>query len=168
MSGAAAPKLLTAHTQRVTRLYRAGLKNLLNWCVHRDLWISEAFKLQAEFRANKSIKDPRLIEKLVSDGEAKLAEYAHPDPYTSEWTEHRRIRLIFVRVVPLLLWPRHPFVYLFGRFFFPQGSLSLTPSRLFLYSNAVPTMPGGSKYMRHPNNGLGPPEEIIRIPSYFK
>ena len=33
---------------------------------------------------------------------------------------------------------------------------------------AVPTMPGGSKYMRHPNNGLGPPPEIIAIPHYFK
>lgn len=29
-------------------------------------------------------------------------------------------------------------------------------------------MPGGTKYMRHPNNGMGPPPEIIRIPDYIK
>ena len=83
MSGAQV-KLLTAHTQRVQRLYRASLKNLLNWCVHRDLWIKKGFELRAEFDANKSVKDARLIEKLVSDGEAKLQEFQHPDPYTCE------------------------------------------------------------------------------------
>jgi hypothetical protein len=29
-------------------------------------------------------------------------------------------------------------------------------------------MPGGSKYQRHPTNGLGPGPEINRIPSWLK
>ena len=78
MSTAALP---TAHVQRVTRLYRRSLKNLLNWVVWRDLWIEKGFELRAEFDAQKNVTDPRLIEKLVSDAEAKLAEYQHPDPY---------------------------------------------------------------------------------------
>ena len=70
------------HTLRVQRLYRSALKNLANWTVHRDLWISEGFKLRAEFDANKGVTNPNVIEKLLSDGEAKLADMTHPDPYT--------------------------------------------------------------------------------------
>ena len=44
---------LPAHTLRIQRLYRGGLKTLMNWTVHRDLWIEEGFKLRAEFDANK-------------------------------------------------------------------------------------------------------------------
>lgn len=73
---------LSAHSLRVMRLYRHSLKNLENWAVHRDLFIERGFQMRAEFDANKFVKDPRLIEKLVSEGEAKLAEMAHPDPYT--------------------------------------------------------------------------------------
>ena len=76
--------LTASHTQRVTRLYRASLKNLLNWCVWRDMWVEKAFELRAEFDANKNLTDPRAIEKLVSEGEAKLKEFKHPDPYTRE------------------------------------------------------------------------------------
>ena len=74
---------LSAHVKRVTCLYRHGLKNLQNHCVHRDLFIEQGFALRAEFDANKHVKDSRLIEKIVSAGEAKLAQYLHPDPYTS-------------------------------------------------------------------------------------
>lgn len=71
--------------------------------------------MRAEFDANKFVKDKRLVEKIVSDGEAKLAEFAHPDPYT------------------------------------------------------LPHMPGGSKYMRYPGNGVtGPGDEITRIPSWLQ
>uniref|UniRef100_A0A7S0Q501 NADH dehydrogenase [ubiquinone] 1 beta subcomplex subunit 9 n=1 Tax=Coccolithus braarudii TaxID=221442 RepID=A0A7S0Q501_9EUKA len=73
---------VTAHTVRVQRLYRQSLKCLLNWCVHRDLFIVESLKLRADFEANRTKNDARVIEKLVSGGEAKLQEFAHPDAYT--------------------------------------------------------------------------------------
>ena len=79
-------QLTASHTQRVTRLYRKSLKNLMNWTVWRDMWIEKGFELRAEFDKNKNVTDPRLIEKLVSDGEAKLAELQHPDPYNSART----------------------------------------------------------------------------------
>ena len=73
-----------SHTIRVKKLYRQGLKCLQNWCVHRDLFIEKGFALRAEFDANKGEANPKIIEKLVSDGEAKLADFEHPAPYTRE------------------------------------------------------------------------------------
>ena len=72
-----------AHVMRVKRLYRQGLKNLLNWCVHRDLWIAEGNKLRARFEANRLAQGQVLIEKLVTEGEAELKKFTHPDPYKS-------------------------------------------------------------------------------------
>ena len=72
----------SAHVIRVKKLYRHGLKCLHNWTVHRDLYISKGFELRAEFDAQKLVKNPSVVEKLVSDGEAKLVTYAHPSPYT--------------------------------------------------------------------------------------
>jgi len=74
----------SAHVIRVKKLYRHGLKCLHNWTVHRDLYISKGFELRAEFDAQKLVKNPSVVEKLVSDGEAKLVTYAHPSPYTRE------------------------------------------------------------------------------------
>eukprot|EP00967_Tisochrysis_lutea_P135661 scaffold241070_cov45-Tisochrysis_lutea.AAC.1 len=73
----------SAHVLRVQRLYRASLKNMLHWAIHRQLWIKKANDLRAEFEAHRHVADARQIEKLVSAGEAKLAEYKHPDPYKS-------------------------------------------------------------------------------------
>ena len=78
------PKLPANHVSRVTRLYRHALKNLMNWAVHRDLFVQRGFALRAEFDANKSVTDPKLVELIVSKGEKKLAEFTHPDPYTRE------------------------------------------------------------------------------------
>ena len=44
-------RMSSAHVLRVKKLYRHSLKNLLNWCVHRDLWIKKGFDLRAEFEA---------------------------------------------------------------------------------------------------------------------
>eukprot|EP00308_Calcidiscus_leptoporus_P003736 CAMPEP_0119351558 /NCGR_PEP_ID=MMETSP1334-20130426/855_1 /TAXON_ID=127549 /ORGANISM="Calcidiscus leptoporus, Strain RCC1130" /LENGTH=108 /DNA_ID=CAMNT_0007364391 /DNA_START=55 /DNA_END=381 /DNA_ORIENTATION=+ len=74
--------VVTAHTLRVQRLYRQSLKCLLNWCVHRDLFIAESVNMRADFEAHRGQKDLRAIEKLVSAGETKLEEFAHPDTYT--------------------------------------------------------------------------------------
>merc|ERR1712021_76811 len=87
------------------------LKRTQNWCVHRDLYITKGFELRAEFDAQKLVTNPSVVEKLVSDGEAKLVDMAHPSPYT------------------------------------------------------LPTMPGGTKYQRHPNNNLGWSPEVRNIPN---
>ena len=38
---------LPAHTLRIQRLYRGGLKTLMNWTVHRDLWAVDRGGVQA-------------------------------------------------------------------------------------------------------------------------
>ena len=64
---------LTAnHTRRVTRLYRASLKNLLNWCVWRDMWIEKAFELRAEFEKQRGLTDPRMSERKNAEREPSL------------------------------------------------------------------------------------------------
>merc|ERR1712216_538830 len=74
--------LYPAHTIRVQRLYRASLKCLLNWTIHRDEWIREGNVMRAEFEAQRYVKDSRTIERLTSAAEAKLADHYHPAPYT--------------------------------------------------------------------------------------
>lgn len=71
----------SAHVVRVQRLYRASLKNMLYWAIHRRLWIKKANDIRAEFEANRHLDNARQIEKILTAGEARLAEYKHPDPY---------------------------------------------------------------------------------------
>jgi len=75
-----APKQLT-HTQRVTRLYRRSLKDLLSWAIDRPLWREKALELRDRFDANKAIKDPRVALKVLEEGEAEYQKYRHPQPY---------------------------------------------------------------------------------------
>uniref|UniRef100_A0A7S3JR60 NADH dehydrogenase [ubiquinone] 1 beta subcomplex subunit 9 n=1 Tax=Aureoumbra lagunensis TaxID=44058 RepID=A0A7S3JR60_9STRA len=76
------PEPVLTHAQRVCRLYRRSLKLTFSWAFFRDLYIQEAEKLRAEFDANASL-DPnsRKAQLLVENGEAKLWEMQHPDPY---------------------------------------------------------------------------------------
>ena len=63
------------------RRLRAPPQLLLDWTVHRELWIEEGFKMRARFDANKDLKDPVQIQKVLAEGEAELWEFRHPDPY---------------------------------------------------------------------------------------
>ncbi|KAL3161409.1 hypothetical protein ABBQ32_010299 [Trebouxia sp. C0010 RCD-2024] len=38
-------------------------------------------RLRVEFEKNKGIADINQVERILARGEAKLREYAHPDPY---------------------------------------------------------------------------------------
>eukprot|EP00983_Pelagomonas_calceolata_P133054 1161928-Pelagomonas_calceolata.AAC.4 len=42
------------HKQRVARLYRYGLRELLNYSANRQHWYPRAFALRAEFEANRA------------------------------------------------------------------------------------------------------------------
>lgn len=75
-----APKQLT-HAQRVTRLYRRSLKDLLSWAIDRPLWREKALELRDRFDANKGIKDPRIALRVLEEGEAEYEKFKHPQPY---------------------------------------------------------------------------------------
>jgi len=66
---------------RITSLYRTSLKQLLSWVVSREVFYEEASKIRREFDENKMVNDPNEIERLLRNGEARLKEYEHPDPY---------------------------------------------------------------------------------------
>lgn len=68
------------HVQRVTRLYRASLRTSRDWVIDYELWVAEAMKIQARFRANKG-KSATEGKFLVEKGMAELMEKRHPDPY---------------------------------------------------------------------------------------
>lgn len=72
-----------SHAQKVTRLYRNILKNMLSWTVQRELWRREACELRATFDANKNVNMVEAI-KLLEEGEAYLERHKHPDPYISK------------------------------------------------------------------------------------
>ena len=55
---------------------------MLSWAVQRDIFYTERDRIRKEFEANLHLKDLGVVEKCIADVEAKLAEYAHPDPYT--------------------------------------------------------------------------------------
>lgn len=68
------------HAQKVTRLYRKSLKNLLSWTAHREVWREDACELREMFDENKSV-DIAAANKLLERGEAVYERYKHPDPY---------------------------------------------------------------------------------------
>jgi len=66
---------------RITGLYRTSLKQLLSWVVSREVFYEEASKIRHEFDMYKNVDDPNEIERLLRNGEARMKEYEHPDPY---------------------------------------------------------------------------------------
>jgi NADH dehydrogenase (ubiquinone) 1 beta subcomplex subunit 9 len=54
---------------------------MLSWAVQRDIFYAERDRIRGQFEANAHLRDLGVVEKAIADGEAKLAEYAHPDPY---------------------------------------------------------------------------------------
>lgn len=70
------------HKQRVTRLYKAILKNTNDWLILREQWLEKASGIQKIFKERAKETNPRLIEQYVDEGEKWLHRHRHPDPYT--------------------------------------------------------------------------------------
>ena len=82
MASSPATRVLT-HSQKVTRLYRKSLKNLLSWIIYREVWRKEALELRAIFDDNKHVDMGEAV-KLLEEGEALYQRHKHPDPYICE------------------------------------------------------------------------------------
>mmetsp|Transcript_2210 Transcript_2210/g.5625 ORF Transcript_2210/g.5625 Transcript_2210/m.5625 type:complete len:124 (-) Transcript_2210:476-847(-) len=68
------------HRLRVMRMYRYGLRELLNWSANRHEWYPRAHALRAEFEANKAITDRTEIGKMVELGEDLISRFRHWEP----------------------------------------------------------------------------------------
>ncbi|KZP00170.1 hypothetical protein CALVIDRAFT_533821 [Calocera viscosa TUFC12733] len=69
-----------AHRLRVKTLYKAYLKDALDWTIQRDIWRSQALEIRAKFERNRNIQDPRRVEILMQEAEAHFQKNKHPDP----------------------------------------------------------------------------------------
>mmetsp|Transcript_29904 Transcript_29904/g.41394 ORF Transcript_29904/g.41394 Transcript_29904/m.41394 type:complete len:119 (-) Transcript_29904:376-732(-) len=67
-----------SHHDKARRLYRHGLKTVLNWAIHRDIFIKEAAEMRAEFEKNRYAVDGAT---LLVQGITKLKKFEHPNPY---------------------------------------------------------------------------------------
>lgn len=68
------------HAQKVTRLYRKSLKNMLSWTAVRQVWREDAVELRAIFDENKHV-DMAEANRLLEKGEKIYERHKHPDPY---------------------------------------------------------------------------------------
>ena len=71
------PETLT-HTQKVQRLYRHGLKTLGSWAIDRNVFLNEADVMRAAFESNRASGRGA---SLLAQGEEKLFDFTHSDPY---------------------------------------------------------------------------------------
>lgn len=70
-----------ANTQRVSALYRKALRTAFDSTLKFDAYRQESMKIRQQFEANKHISNPNELEAAISKAQAKLREWAHPDPY---------------------------------------------------------------------------------------
>ncbi len=73
-----------SHAQKVTRLYRKTLKDLLSWKISRTVWRREAVELRSIFDENKQLRDVGKATTLLERGEIEFNKWKHPDPYICE------------------------------------------------------------------------------------
>mmetsp|Transcript_45362 Transcript_45362/g.120645 ORF Transcript_45362/g.120645 Transcript_45362/m.120645 type:complete len:109 (+) Transcript_45362:49-375(+) len=70
-----------SHRLRVMKLYRNAIRLTLNWCIDREVLSKEAIKLRAIFDSHRHETNVKVAEQLLAEGEAKLKQKEHPDPY---------------------------------------------------------------------------------------
>lgn len=74
-----------SHAQKVTRLYRKTLKNMLSWTVYREVWREDACELRTIFDKNKNVNVGEAA-KLLEEGEVLYQKHKHPDPYICKYS----------------------------------------------------------------------------------
>lgn len=69
--------------QRVQKLYYNSLKAERSWsfCPDPNVFVARARLIRARFEAHRNEKDPAVIERLLTEGEAELDYNLHPTPY---------------------------------------------------------------------------------------
>jgi len=80
MSGGVGPRQILTHSQRVCRLYKKAYRTTEDWAPERWLFRFNACVLRARFDETRSIKDMRVLAKMLEDGERECWEQQHYDP----------------------------------------------------------------------------------------
>lgn len=69
-----------AQKLRAIHLYRHTLKNIVSWCIRRELFFDECERIRGLFQKNAHLNDPNAIEQTLAKGEKELQRLMHPDP----------------------------------------------------------------------------------------
>lgn len=72
------------HKQRVTRLYRALLKNEQHWNIARENYMNRCQEIHDKFRETQFLSEEE-GKALIQKGDAHLLSLRHPDPYKICW-----------------------------------------------------------------------------------
>ena len=63
------PREILTHSQRVCRLYKKAYRTMESWAIERYHFRFNAVVLRARFDETRSIKDMRILAKMLEDGE---------------------------------------------------------------------------------------------------
>jgi len=80
MAGGVGPREILTHAQRVCRLYKKAYRTTESWAGERHLFRFNACVLRARFDETRSVKDMRVLAKMLEDGEKECWEQQHYDP----------------------------------------------------------------------------------------
>lgn len=70
-----------ANRSRVASLYKRALRLSRDWMVQREDWRKEALDIRQRFEVNMNVRNPRLLEDLLTKADKELRIKKHPDPY---------------------------------------------------------------------------------------
>ena len=63
------------------RLYRRALKLQMSGTPRYDVFRVQALEIRRRFETNKTISDPRMLQRIIDETERELYQNRHPDPY---------------------------------------------------------------------------------------
>ena len=63
------------------RLYRRALKLQMSWTPRYDVFRGQALEIRRRFESNKTVSDPRMLQRIIDETEGELYQNRHPDPY---------------------------------------------------------------------------------------
>ncbi|KAK3885747.1 hypothetical protein Pcinc_010059 [Petrolisthes cinctipes] len=68
------------HSRRVCSLYKRAVRNIEAWYDQRPMFRYRAVLLRARFDENKNVKDLRVAQQLLDEGEKELFSQIHYQP----------------------------------------------------------------------------------------
>ncbi|KAK4306979.1 hypothetical protein Pmani_021232 [Petrolisthes manimaculis] len=71
---------IITHSRRVCSLYKRSLRNIEAWYDQRPMFRYRAVLLRARFDENKNVKDLRVAQQLLDEGEKELFSQIHYQP----------------------------------------------------------------------------------------
>ncbi|ORZ31667.1 hypothetical protein BCR44DRAFT_62230 [Catenaria anguillulae PL171] len=69
------------HVVHVRALFRQSLRTAFDWSSSREGFRQSAIHIRYLFEEHRNLHNPKRLQEVIKDTEAKLAQFAHPEPY---------------------------------------------------------------------------------------